>query len=151
MTVPAPLSDVEAARLADTQTEISPDTVVTGIGDGKLLGVAGGKVVGVSGDSSDSAIRFYSATITGDGQETDFIVTHNLNTEDLIVHVRDSAALATVLVDDALVDSNSVKILYSTAPAPGKSYRVNIIGLTEPSKTLWKDSQVWDDNQIWEG
>jgi len=47
MTVPEPLSDGEAARLADAQTEISPDTIVTGIEDGKFLGVADGKVVGV--------------------------------------------------------------------------------------------------------
>jgi len=124
------------------------------------IGVPNG-VLGLDGNGianqSQLPIRFYAATIAGDGQETEFIVTHNLSSEDLIVQVRDSATLEAVLVDNTLVDSDNVKIVYSMAPAQGKFYRVNIIGWTNNQAyaatqkiSVWNDSQTWNDGMIWD-
>jgi len=101
--------------------------------------------------------KIFSETITGDGQKTEFIISHYLNSIDLIVQVRDSVTLAAVLVDNTLVDINTLKIIYSTAPDTGKLYRVNIIGLTDNQASgkaqkivSWNDSQTWDDGLIWD-
>ena len=123
ITVPAPLSDAEAARLGDMRPPV----------------------------------RFWAESITGDGQETEYVVAHNLGTEDLIVQVRDAATREAVAAGNALIDANSVKLVFSTAPAAGQSYRVNIIGLAnyeasdEGQKTsAWNDSQSWDDSRAWD-
>ena len=93
MTVPAPIAEQEAARLAD------------------IL----------------DAVRNYAETITGDGITTDFAVSHDLGTMDIIVQVRDSITGETILVDAPPIDDNSVMVTFITPPGTGQSYRVIVI------------------------
>lgn len=62
--------------------------------------------------------------ITGDGTKTDFVLTHNAGTKDIIVSVRD-------LTDDELVmptvkatSTNTITVSFAVAPAVDKTYRV---------------------------
>ncbi|MGL4467066.1 MAG: hypothetical protein ACRCUK_06145, partial [Plesiomonas shigelloides] len=64
--------------------------------------------------------------IDGDGIETDFVLTHNADTKDIIVSVRD-------LTDDELVmptikatTVNTITVSFAVAPADGKQYRVAV-------------------------
>ncbi|MGL5727905.1 MAG: hypothetical protein ACRCYD_08655, partial [Plesiomonas sp.] len=64
--------------------------------------------------------------INGDGVETDFVLTHNADTKDIIVSVRD-------LTDDELVQPtvkattvNTITVSFAEAPADGKQYRVAV-------------------------
>lgn len=64
--------------------------------------------------------------INGDGEETDFVLTHNADTKDIIVSVRD-------LTDDELVmptvkatTVNTITVSFAVAPADGKQYRVAV-------------------------
>lgn len=70
--------------------------------------------------------RKYANNI-GDGTNTTIKVTHNLGTEDVTITVREVATKQIVMVDAQIVDSNSVQILFASAPASA-SYRVVVVG-----------------------
>lgn len=73
------------------------------------------------------AARKAGATI-GDNVTTAFTVVHNLNTQDVIVGVREaSGSKNAVLVDWAIVDNNTVSLSFVTAPSVGQ-YRVFVLG-----------------------
>ncbi len=69
--------------------------------------------------------RKASATI-GDGTATTITVTHNLNTQDVIVSVREAATNAVVLADVVANGVNTVQITFAVAPTTGQ-YRVTVI------------------------
>lgn len=69
--------------------------------------------------------RKASATI-GDGTATTLTVTHNLNTQDVIVSVREGATNAVVLADVVANGVNTVQITFAVAPTTGQ-YRVTVI------------------------
>jgi hypothetical protein len=68
--------------------------------------------------SVDTAVvvRKYSATI-GDGSTTAIVVTHNLNTKDIHVQLRQVADDAFVVADVTATTVNTCTITFSTAPA----------------------------------
>jgi Phage tail fibre repeat len=69
----------------------------------------------------------YAATI-GDGTTTTFTITHNLNTQDVIVMVRENASpYNVVFADIQITDANNIKVLFSTAPTSNQ-YRVIVVG-----------------------
>lgn len=70
--------------------------------------------------------RKYAANI-GDGSSTTIKVTHNLGTEDVTVAVREVSSKQIVMADVQIVDSNSINILFASAPTSGQ-YRVVVIG-----------------------
>ena len=70
--------------------------------------------------------RKASATI-GDGTATTITVTHNLNTQDVIVSIREVATNAVVLADVVANAVNTVQLTFSTAPTTGQ-YRVSVQG-----------------------
>lgn len=76
----------------------------------------------------DTAVvaRKMSATI-GDGSATTITVTHNLNTQDITVSVRESSGNAGVLVDWVANGANTVQLTFAVAPTTGQ-YRVTIVG-----------------------
>ena len=82
-----------------------------------------GAVIAV--DTSVTA-RKAAATI-GDGSTTAFTVTHNLNTTDVVVFVREVSTGAQVLADVAVVTVNTVSVTFATAPSAGQ-YRVFVVG-----------------------
>lgn len=77
--------------------------------------------------SVDPAVvaRKYSATI-GDGSATTITVTHNLNTQDVSVSVKEVSSNAGVLVDWVANGVNTVQLTFGTAPSSGQ-YRATVI------------------------
>jgi hypothetical protein len=61
----------------------------------------------------------------GDGTNTTYAITHNLNSRDVIVQVYDNATYENVFVDTARPTVNTVTLTFATAPALN-SYRVLI-------------------------
>lgn len=71
-------------------------------------------------------VRKAAATI-GDGTATTLTVTHNLNTLDVQVVVREVSTGAQVLVDNVANGVNTVQLTFGTAPTTGQ-YRVTVQG-----------------------
>ncbi|WP_322735670.1 head decoration protein [Delftia tsuruhatensis] len=70
--------------------------------------------------------RKASATI-GDGTATTITVTHSLNTQDVVVSVRETATSAGVLCDWVANGVNTVQLTFAVAPSTGQ-YRATITG-----------------------
>lgn len=70
--------------------------------------------------------RKASATI-GDNSATTLTFTHNLNTQDVVVSVREVATNAVVLCDVVANGVNTVQATFGTAPTSGQ-YRITVIG-----------------------
>lgn len=69
----------------------------------------------------------YAANI-GDGAATSYVVTHNLNTQDVEVFVRESASpFAQVLVDIEITSVNTITLKFAVAPTSNQ-YRVIVMG-----------------------
>lgn len=66
-----------------------------------------------------------AAANVGDGTNTSYTITHNLNSRDVIVQVYDNATYENVFVDTARPTVNTVTLTFATAPALN-SYRVII-------------------------
>lgn len=76
---------------------------------------------------TDVVVRKYAQTLSTDGILTEFTVTHNLGTEDVIVSVYDTVTKEVVVTDVTNFTSSTVKIGFAEAPADG-AYRVVIHG-----------------------
>ena len=64
----------------------------------------------------------------GDGTATEFTVSHNLNTQDVVITVRENIApFAQVITDIEVTDANNIKVKFAKAPAQNE-YRVIIVG-----------------------
>ena len=64
----------------------------------------------------------------GDGTATEFTVSHNLNTQDVVITVRENNAPFTqVITDIEVTDANNIKVKFAKAPAQNE-YRVIVIG-----------------------
>jgi hypothetical protein len=72
-------------------------------------------------------VQKFAANI-GNGTATSFVVTHSLNTLDVDVVLRlAGSTMDYVFADVQVVDANSIRLLFSVAPAAGQ-YRVVVIG-----------------------
>lgn len=89
---------------------------------GNGIGISGGVI------SVDTAVvtRKYAASV-GDGSATTITVTHNLNTLDVTVTVREVSSGAQVLVDNVANGVNTVQLTFGTAPSSGQ-YRAIVQG-----------------------
>jgi hypothetical protein len=67
----------------------------------------------------------------GDGSATTIIVTHNLNTRNVVVSVKESSTYAEVLCDVSATSVNAVTLTFATAPTAGQ-YTVTVIGDNVP-------------------
>lgn len=64
----------------------------------------------------------------GNGTATEFTVNHNLNSQDVVVMVRENKApFAQVITDVEVTDVNNVKVRFAKAPAVS-SYKVIVVG-----------------------
>lgn len=66
----------------------------------------------------------YSTTILGDGNTTEFTVTHNLGTKDVEVSLIDDSTDQEVFAAVTMYSATQVKIGFGAAPESGKKYRV---------------------------
>lgn len=66
--------------------------------------------------------------VMGNGVLKEFVMTHNLNSQDCIAVVRENASpFAEVLVDKEYIDANKVKITFATAPKVNE-FKLVVIG-----------------------
>lgn len=115
---------------------VGPTQLATGVagngltgGGGSALAVGAGTGISVAATtvSVDTAVvaRKYSADL---GAATSTVLTHNLNTRDVQVTVREVAApYAQVFADVEMTSVNTVTIRFATAPAAG-AFRATIVG-----------------------
>jgi phage-related tail fiber protein len=101
--------------------------VWTQAGGGTSYTAGNGILIGGGVISADPAVvaRKASATI-GDGSATTITVTHNLNTQDVAVSVKEVSSNAGVLVDWVANGVNTVQLTFGTAPTSGQ-YRATVI------------------------
>lgn len=90
--------------------------------EGNGIAIVGGVI------AVDAAVvaRKASATI-GNATDTTISVTHNLNTKNVVVSVREASGDAGVLCDWVASDVNTVQLTFGTAPSTGQ-YRATIMG-----------------------
>lgn len=64
----------------------------------------------------------------GNGSATEFTVNHNLNSQDVVVMIRENKApFAQVITDVEVTDTNNIKVRFAKAPAVS-SYKVIVVG-----------------------
>lgn len=69
----------------------------------------------------------FSANV-GDGASTTLVVSHNLNTKDIVVSVRETITPSGVVnAEIAIIDSNTITVTFDAPPALNQ-YRVTVIG-----------------------
>ena len=74
-----------------------------------------------------TVVRKYAANV-GDGSATSIVVTHNLNTQDVIVMLREVASpYAVVMTDIEITSVNTITLKFAAAPTSGQ-YRVIVTG-----------------------
>lgn len=82
----------------------------------------------VSSDLVTAPIASKVTAVIGDGSSTSITVTHNLNTRDLSVTIRESASpYAQVITDVEFTTVNTITIKFAVAPTSGQ-YTVVIVG-----------------------
>lgn len=105
----------------------STDLAWTQVGAGVSYTPGNGILISGGVIAADPAVvaRKASATI-GDGSATTITVTHNLNTQDVSVSVKEVSSNAGVLVDWVASGVNTVQLTFGTAPSSGQ-YRATVI------------------------
>lgn len=98
------------------------------VGGGTSYSAGSGITITGSVIAADPAVvaRKYSATV-GDGTATTITVTHNLNTKDVVVSVREVSGDAVVIADVVANGVNTAQITFAVAPTTGQ-YRVTVVG-----------------------
>lgn len=76
--------------------------------------------------SWNSRTKKYSVTI-GNGSLTTIPVTHNLNTTDITITIKEVASNNIVYTDIQIVDANKINLLFAVAPTSNQ-YRVTVVG-----------------------
>lgn len=72
----------------------------------------------------DARVGGFAANV-GDGTNTSFVLTHNLNTRDVLISVYDNATYEEVITDVAVTTVNTVTVTFNVAPS-SNAYRVVI-------------------------
>lgn len=81
----------------------------------------------LNGITAGANTRKYSIAV-GNGSTTSIVVTHNLNTQNVTVTLRETASPYNVVMTDVQITSvNTVTLIFATAPASGQ-YTVTVVG-----------------------
>lgn len=78
------------------------------------------------GGTGTQSFNLYTGLI-GDGSNTVYTVTHNLNTASQFIQVRRVSSGALVYPDVTIVSNNAANLTFTITPTSNE-YRVNIIG-----------------------
>jgi len=121
------------ANIKAMQTNGTIDRISIGTAESEHLSIASDGAVTASngGTNLKQVARVHSGTITGDATTTSFTVTHNLETENIVVSVRDISARTLVeceVVLNASATDTAVDIRFNSAPANNKTYQVTVVG-----------------------
>lgn len=131
--VGAILTDTATVDFTYTDNGASAGTITADVilkATNSYLSSASGLAVDISALETklvtDSFTRKAAANV-GNGAATSFAVSHNFNTEDVLVQVFDNATHDTVETDVVRTDVNTVTVSFTTAPG-SNAYRVVVIG-----------------------
>lgn len=127
----------EGATQGNQQWKMTTDAPITigttalvweQIGGGQSYSAGLGIVFTGSVIAVDTSVvaRKASATI-GDGTATTITVTHSLNTQDVVVSVREVSTNAGVIADWVANGANTIQLTFGVAPTSGQ-YRVTVTG-----------------------
>jgi len=124
-------STVQIAATYAGQTSITTlGTVASGTWNANAIGVAYGGTGATTASGARAnlgATTKFSAAL-GDGTTTAYVLNHNLNTQDIVIMVREAASpYSQVIADTAATTVSSATITFTTAPATGQ-YSVTIVG-----------------------
>lgn len=119
-----------ATNYAGQTTITTLGTVTTGTWNGQAVGVSYGGTGATDAAGAKTNLGFMSryATNVGDGTSTDIVITHNLNTRDAVVQVREAGSpYEQVNVDIEYTTTNTVTLRFAAAPT-SSSYRAIVMG-----------------------
>lgn len=119
------LTTDDAITLGTTALTFTQFWAGTSYSEGTWIDISGNTI------SVDTTIVGFKASwnITGDDSTTDFAITHNLGTRDVIVQVAQAASpYATVFVDVQRNSTSQVTVKFATAPATWTNYKVIVVG-----------------------
>ena len=69
----------------------------------------------VDNKMAGAGIVYYRKSIGGQSANTSYTITHNMNTSDVIIQCRDASTHKEVIVDNQIVNANSIKVTPNTA------------------------------------
>lgn len=93
-------------------------------------------------NSSNIPFKFKSSDITCDGTNQEYIVTHNLNAQHVLVQVVNANTGQTVLPYITRIDNNSLKVRFPGTPPSSTNYRIFTVESTTKSITDSANAQV---------
>lgn len=102
---------------------------------------------GTWAELSSPSSATYTTTI-GDGTTTAIVVTHNFDTRNVMVVVKDSSTYAEVMCDVAATSANAVTLTFASAPTVGQ-YRVTVFSdgaQAAPTTNAWLSSSTISDD-----
>ena len=105
-------------------------TVTTGTWNGTPVAVAYGGTGATDAAGAKTNLSFITryATDIGDGTSTDIVITHNLNTRDAVIQVREAGSpYEQVNVDVEYTTANTATLRFAAAPT-SNSYRAIVMG-----------------------
>jgi hypothetical protein len=80
------------------------------------------------GTNYHAVSRKYATDITGDAASTDFVVTHNLGTTDVVVSIKEATTSEVIMADVEITSTSQITVTLNPTQANGKVYRVVVIG-----------------------
>lgn len=88
-------------------------------------------------------VDLYKTTIVGDNSKSNYTITHNIDTNNILVNIFDHDNMESIYADVTIVDSNNVTIQFKDNVVSGKKYTIVVIGAL-PTTHLIDDFETVD-------